>query len=143
VQTVLFACVHNAARSQMAAALFNALSDPRRARAESAGTRPGAAVNPVVVEVLREIGLDLGGAQPRLLTPEIASRADLLITMGCGEECPLVPGLLRRDWPLADPTGQPIERVRAIRDEIRGRLQALVSENGWERVTPHSPAVVD
>jgi arsenate reductase len=127
METVIFACVHNAGRSQMAAAFFNALADPARARAISAGTRPASRVHPEVVEVMREIGIDLSGAAPQLLTHELAERAQLLVTMGCEEDCPVVPGLRREDWPLADPKGQPIERVRAIRDEIRDRVAALLA----------------
>jgi arsenate reductase (thioredoxin) len=126
VRTVIFACVHNAGRSQMAAAYFNSLADPARARALSAGTRPGERVHPEVVAVMREEGIDLSGARPRTLTPELAAEAQLLITMGCGDECPYVPGLRRDDWPLDDPKGQPIERVRAIRDDIRARVEALI-----------------
>ena len=126
-RTVLFACVHNAGRSQMAAALLNHLAEPDRARAISAGTEPADHVHPVVAEVMREAGLDLGGVRPQLLTPELAASVDLLITMGCGEACPVVPGLHREDWPLPDPKGQPIERVREIRDEIRGRVQRLLA----------------
>jgi arsenate reductase len=131
VQTVLFACIHNAGRSQMAAALFNALADPARARAVSAGTQPAERVNPQVVAVLRELDIELGAARPRLLTPELAAETDLLITMGCGEACPFVPGLARLDWPLRDPAGQGLDTVRAIRDEIRARVAALVAERGW------------
>ena len=126
MKTVIFACVHNAGRSQMAAALFNRLADPAKARALSAGTNPGERVHPQVVAVMREEGVDLGNARPQKLTPELASQAQLLITMGCGDECPLVPGLRRDDWPLEDPKGQPLERVRAIRDDIRHRVEALV-----------------
>ena len=128
---VVFACVHNAGRSQMAAALFNAVADPARARAVSAGTRPGAAVHPVVVEAMREAGIDLASATPRPLTPERAAGARVLVTMGCGEECPYIPGAEREDWPLEDPAHLPIERVRAIRDEIRGRVRALAEKHGW------------
>lgn len=124
---VLFACVHNAGRSQMAAALLNQLAEPGRARAISAGTQPAERVHPVVAEVMREAGFDLDGMRPQLLTPELAASADLLITMGCGEACPVVPGLRREDWPLPDPKGQPIARVREIRDEIRGRVQRLLA----------------
>ena len=131
VQTVLFACVHNAGRSQMAATLFTALADPARARAVSAGTKPAERVNPQVVAALRELDIELGPARPRLLTPALAAEAQLLITMGCGEACPFVPGLERRDWPLRDPAGQGLETVRAIRDEIRARVAALVAERGW------------
>lgn len=130
---VLFACVHNAGRSQMAAALFGALADPARAHAVSAGTAPAERVHPEVVEVMREAGIDLGGARPRLLTPELAGEATLLVTMGCGEACPVVPGVGREDWPLADPKGQDLASVRAIREEIRSRVEALVAARGWRR----------
>lgn len=130
MKTVVFACVHNAGRSQMAAAYFNKLVDPARARAVSAGTRPGDRVHPEVVQVMSEDGIDLRGARPQKLTPELAAGAHFLITMGCGDECPYVPGLERRDWPLDDPKGQPIERVRAIRNDIRARVEALVAEEG-------------
>ena len=126
--TVLFACVHNAGRSQMAAAFFNALADPAKARAISAGTRPADRVQPVVIEAMREAGLDLSSQQPRCLTPALASGAQWLITMGCGDECPVVPGARRADWPVDDPTGQPLERVCAIRDAIRARVRALIEE---------------
>ena len=131
--TVLFACVHNAGRSQMAAALFNELVDPSRARALSAGTRPGAAVHPEVVEAMREIGIDLAARRPRLLTAELAAGANLLVTMGCGEECPFVPGLRREDWPLDDPKGKPLAEVRRIRNEIRQRVQELSRRLGLEQ----------
>jgi arsenate reductase (thioredoxin) len=134
VKTVIFACVHNAGRSQMAAAFFNQLADPSRARALSAGTTPGHRVHPEVVAVMREEGIDLSGARPQKLTPELASQAQLLITMGCGDECPYVPGVRRDDWPLDDPKGQPVERVRSIRDDIRARIQALVVQEGVEGV---------
>jgi arsenate reductase len=127
---VVFACVHNAGRSQMAAALFNQLVPPEVGRAVSAGTRPAERVHPVVVEAMREVGIDLSGATPRLLTGELAECARLLVTMGCGEECPLVPGLEREDWPLPDPKGQSIEAVRAIRDEIRERVLRLAERLG-------------
>jgi arsenate reductase (thioredoxin) len=131
--TVLFACVHNAGRSQMAAALFATLADPTKARAISAGTEPGDRVNPVVVEALRERGIDIAGARPRLLTPEVARGASWLVTMGCGDACPVVPGARVEDWPLDDPAGQPIARVRAIRDEIEARVRALIAREGWAR----------
>ncbi len=105
---VIFACVHNAGRSQMAAAFFEALADPAKARAISAGTRPGERVHPEVVTVMREIGIDLASARPRRLTPELAAGAALLVTMGCGDECPAVPGAQREDWPLEDPKGKPV-----------------------------------
>ncbi len=127
VKTVIFACVHNAGRSQIAAAFFNALADPSKAHAVSAGTEPGERVHPVVVDAMREVGIDLANAKPTKLTDELAARADILVTMGCGEACPVVPGVLRLDWPLDDPKGQPIEAVRAIRDEIRTRVENLVT----------------
>jgi arsenate reductase (thioredoxin) len=132
--TVIFACVHNAGRSQMAAAFFNQLADPGRARAVSAGTQPAGRVHPEVVVVMREIGIDLSSAQPRRLTDELAAAAQLLVTMGCGESCPVVPGLRRQDWNLPDPKGQPIERVRAIRDDIRAHVERLVAAEGCERI---------
>ncbi|MFO0575853.1 MAG: arsenate reductase ArsC [Polyangia bacterium] len=128
---VVFACVHNAGRSQMAAALFNRLADPARARALSAGTQPAERVHPEVVEGMRELGIDLSGARPQRLTTELAQAAGVLITMGCGDACPAVPGLRRDDWPLPDPKGQPLARVRAIRDEIRARVAALITSEGW------------
>ena len=124
--TVIFACVHNAGRSQMAAAFLNALADPAKVRAVSAGTRPAARVNPVVVEAMREVGIDLANARPRRLTRELAEGATLLVTMGCGEECPVVPGVARQDWPLDDPAGQGLVKVREIRDEVRRRVEALL-----------------
>src|SRR5262249_55981374 len=102
-----------------------------RARALSAGTEPGARVHPEVVAAMQEAGIDLSQAHPRKLTDEIAGDAQLLITMGCGEACPVVPGLQREDWPLPDPKGQPIEVVRVIRDGIRARVQRLIESNGW------------
>jgi arsenate reductase len=127
---VIFACVHSAGRSQMAAAFFNALADPAKARALAAGTEPGERVHPEVVAVMREVGIDLGAAKPRKLTPELAAGARLLVTMGCGEACPAVPAR-REDWPLPDPKGQPPERVRAIRDEVRERVRALLAAEAW------------
>jgi arsenate reductase len=130
---VVFACVHNAGRSQMAAALFNRLADPAKARALSAGTQPAERVHPEVVEGLRELGIDLAGARPQRLTTELVQGTSLLITMGCGEACPVVPGLRRQDWPLPDPKGQPLARVREIRDEIQGRVARLLADKGWRR----------
>jgi arsenate reductase len=126
MRTFIFACLHNAGRSQMSAALFNLLPDLTNARAISAGTQPAEHVHPVVVEVMNEIGIDLSSAKLQKLTREFAQGADLLITMGCGEECPYVPGLRREDWPLPDPKGQGIEAVRQTRDEIRKRVTALL-----------------
>ena len=133
MKTVVFACVHNAGRSQMAAALFNQVVDPGRARALSAGTQPAEHVHPEVVAVMREVGIDLTAARPTRLTDELAAGAQLLVTMGCGESCPVVPGLRRQDWDLPDPKGQPVQRVRAIRDEIRARVERLVTAEGWQR----------
>jgi arsenate reductase (thioredoxin) len=130
VKVIIFACVRNAGRSQMAAAFFNELADPAKARALSAGTTPGDRVHPEVVAVMQEKGIDLGGARPQKLTSELAAKAQLLITMGCGNECPYVPGVRRDDWSLDDPKGQPIERVRAIRDGIRARVEALIVQEG-------------
>lgn len=132
MKTVLFACVHNAGRSQMAAAWFNRLVDPSKARAISAGTEPGSKVHPEVLEAMREVGVDLSGAQPRFLSEELAGSAAMLITMGCGESCPVVPGVERDDWPFEDPKGKPIERVRAIRDAIRDRVAELILARGWK-----------
>jgi arsenate reductase len=130
VITVLFACVHNAGRSQIAAALFNRYADPKKARAISAGTQPAAHVHPEVVDAMRARGIDVSGATPQTLTPEIASTAQWLITMGCGDECPVVPGARRDDWPILDPKGQGATTVNAIADDIDARVRRLVaSEN--------------
>ena len=114
----------------MAAAFFNALADPSKARAVSGGTEPADRVNPVVVEAMREAGIDVLGKTPQRLTQTMAEHASLLVTMGCGDECPYVPGLRRDDWPLDDPAGQPLERVRVIRDNIRQRVHTLVTRAG-------------
>jgi len=124
--TVVFACIQNAGRSQMAAAFFNALADPTRAHAISAGTRPADRIHPEVLQAMREVGIALDGMTPRLLTPEIAADADVLVTMGCGEACPFVPGLRRLEWNLPDPHAQPMARVREIRDDVRARVAELV-----------------
>ena len=130
---VIFACVHNAGRSQMAAAFFNALAAPEKARAISAGTQPGEHVHPEVVAVMREVGIDLAGVRPQRLPADLAKGARLLVTLGCGDECPVVPGARRDDWPLQDPKGRPIERVRALREEIKARVELLVVAEGWSR----------
>ena len=127
--TVIFACVHNAGRSQMAAAFFNQLVGAGTARAISAGTAPGDRVHPEVVAAMREVGVDLSAAVPQRLTPELAAGAAWLVTMGCGESCPVVPGAHREDWPVADPKGQPIDRVRQIRDEIRRRVGQFIVDH--------------
>jgi arsenate reductase (thioredoxin) len=131
MNTVIFACIHNAGRSQMAAAWFNALADSTKARAVSAGTEPGTRVHPEVLEAMREVGIDLSDSTPQKLTDDLARRAQMLITMGCGEQCPVIPGLRRDDWPLEDPKGKPIARVREIRDDVRARVIALVRRKGW------------
>jgi arsenate reductase len=128
---VVFACVANAGRSQMAAAFFNKLASPARARAISAGTRPAPAVHPEVVDVMREAGIDLSAATPQYLSTDLAKDAHILITMGCGDECPLVPGVERDDWPLDDPKGQSVEMVRKVRDEIRQKVAELIKERKW------------
>ena len=127
MRKVIFACVHNAGRSQMSAAFFNRYADPSKSHAISAGTQPADRVHPVVIEAMKEVGLDVSNVKPQKLTPELAQDAYLLVTMGCGDECPLVPGLRRDDWPLPDPKGQGIEQVRVIRDEIEKRVKILVS----------------
>jgi arsenate reductase len=127
MRTVIFACVHNAGRSQMAAALFNATRPAdQEVRAISAGTDPGDRVHPEVVTAMREVGIDLSGATPQLLTADLAREASLLVTMGCGDKCPYVPGLQIEDWPLEDPKGKPVEEVRRIRDDIGARVADLL-----------------
>jgi arsenate reductase len=133
MKTVIFACIHNAGRSQMAAAWFNVLADAAKAGAISAGTEPGPRVHPEVLAVMQEVGIDLADRKPQKLTDELAYGAHMLVTMGCGEQCPVVPGLKRDDWPLEDPKGKPIERVREIRDDVRARVAALLLAEGWER----------
>jgi arsenate reductase len=129
--TVLFACVHNAGRSQMAAAWFNRLADPAKARAISAGTEPGLRVHPEVIEAMREVGIELSNAATTRLTADVAGQAQVLVTMGCGDDCPVVPGARHEDWPLDDPKSKPIARVREIRDEIRTRVDTLLDREGW------------
>lgn len=131
--TVLFACVHNAGRSQMAAALFNRLVDPAKGRAISAGTEPGERLHPEVVAALCELGIDVSRVQPQKLTDALAHQAQVLVTMGCGDACPFVPGARTEDWPLEDPKGRPIERVREIRDEIGRRVEDLAQREGLVR----------
>jgi arsenate reductase (thioredoxin) len=131
MDTVLFACVHNAGRSQMAAAWFNKICDGTKARAISAGTQPGERVHPEVLQVMSEEGIDLAGVKPQFLSAELAQQATLLVTMGCGDACPYVPGLKKMDWPLTDPKGQSTELVRKIRDEIRARVTELAQKQNW------------
>ena len=130
---VIFACVHNAGRSQMAAAFFNELADPAKAVAVSAGTQPGPRVHPVVVDAMKEVGIDVSAKQPQKLTEALARDAALLVTMGCGDACPYVPGLAVDDWPLRDPKDQPPDVVRGVRDDIRSRVAALLAARGWAR----------
>jgi arsenate reductase (thioredoxin) len=136
---VIFACVHNAGRSQMAAAFFNAAADPSAARAQSAGTQPADRVNPVVVEAMREVDIDVSRERPRLLTTELTRGADWLITMGCGDDCPVVAGVKREDWPLEDPADQPLGRVRDVRDAVRAKVDAFIAREGYAcRYNPRS-----
>ena len=130
---VIFACVHNAGRSQMAAAFFNQLAERTRAEAVSAGTEPGLRVHPEVLAAMQEIGIDLSAAKPQKLTQELANDAALIITMGCGDKCPYVPGLRRDDWPLPDPKGRPMDEVRAVRDDIKVRVAELIQAEGLEK----------
>ena len=125
--TILFACIHNAGRSQIAAAWFNQLADRAKARAISAGTDPGERVHAEVVEAMREVGIDLDGIVPQKLTEDLARRAQVLVTMGCGDACPVIPGARVEDWPLLDPKGQPLEIVRQIRDDIRAKVEDLIA----------------
>jgi protein-tyrosine-phosphatase len=125
--TALFVCLHNAGRSQMSAALLERAAAGRH-RALSAGTTPGDRVHPEVVEVMRELGIDLADRTPQRLTTELAEEADVVVTMGCGDECPYVPGKRYLDWDLTDPKGRSVDEVRAIRDDIAGRVEALVLE---------------
>jgi arsenate reductase len=124
---VLFVCLHNAGRSQMSRALFERAAGERHT-ADSAGTTPGERVHPEVVEAMGELGVDVSGRVPQLLTRELAERADVVVTMGCGDECPYIPGKRYVDWDLPDPKGRPVDEVRAIRDDIVARVEALASE---------------
>ncbi|WP_432574572.1 arsenate reductase ArsC [Kineococcus sp. SYSU DK005] len=132
--SVIFVCVHNAGRSQMAAAFTTALS-AGAVEVRSAGSLPADRVNPVAVEAMREVGIDLTGEQPKVLTPEAVQASDAVITMGCGDACPFYPGKRYEDWELTDPAGQGIEVVRAVRDEIRARVEALLAD-----LLPAAPA---
>jgi protein-tyrosine-phosphatase len=127
VAHVLFVCLHNAGRSQMSQALFERAAAGRHT-GESAGTTPGDRVHPEVVEAMRELGMNIADRQPQKLTTELAERADVVVTMGCGDECPYIPGKRYLDWDLTDPKGLPVEEVRAIRDQIARRVEALVAE---------------
>ncbi len=125
--TVLFVCVHNAGRSQMAAGYLESIAGDR-VDVRSAGSEPRETINPVAVEAMAELGIDLSARQPKLLTTDAVREADVVITMGCGDACPIFPGKRYEDWELTDPAGQPIEVVRQVRDEIRARVDALVAE---------------
>ena len=125
--TALFVCLHNAGRSQMSQALFERAAGGRHT-ALSAGTTPGDRVHPEVVEVMRELGIDLAGRTPRGLTRELTEQADVVVTMGCGDECPYIPGKRYVDWELEDPKGRPLDEVRATREDIDRRVTALVGE---------------
>jgi arsenate reductase (thioredoxin) len=125
--TALFVCLHNAGRSQMSQALFERTAEGRHS-ALSAGTTPGERVHPEVVEVMRELGTDLGDRVPQALSVELAQQADVIVTMGCGDACPYIPGKRYVDWNLPDPRGRPIEEVRATRDEIQKRVSKLVAD---------------
>ncbi len=133
MQKIIFACVHNAGRSQMSAAFFNQFADPKLALAISAGTQPAEHVHPVVVEAMLEVGIDLRNAKPQKLTAELAQGAGMLITMGCGDDCPYVPGLRRDDWPLTDPKDQGIDSVRQTREDIRERVLRLLARESLSR----------
>ena len=124
---VLFVCTQNAGRSQMSAALFRQVAAGRH-ESRSAGTRPAASVHPLVVEAMREVGIDLGGRRPLRLTDDLAAWADVVVTMGCGDECPYIPGKIYIDWELADPAKQPIGEVRLIRDDIGRRVKVLAGQ---------------
>jgi arsenate reductase len=126
---VLFVCLHNAGRSQISQALFERTAGEAH-EARSAGTRPGDRVHPEVVEVMREVGIDVSRRTPQRLTDELAGWADVVVTMGCGDECPFIPGKRYLDWDLPDPTGRPLEEVREIRDDIDGLVEDLVTELG-------------
>jgi len=125
--TVLFVCVHNAGRSQMAAGFLRGLAGDR-VRVLSAGSEPKDQLNPVAVEAMREVGIDIAGNAPTVLTVEAVRESDVVITMGCGDACPVFPGKRYEDWELDDPAGQPIEVVRSIRDEIRARVDGLIAQ---------------
>jgi arsenate reductase len=131
VITVVFACVHNAGRSQIAAALFNRYADPQQARALSAGTRPVDRVHPEVVTAMQRRGFNLAAHTPQPLTPELAAQAAWLITMGCGDQCPVVPGIHRDDWPILDPKGQAPATVDSIIDDIDARVRQFVAREHW------------
>ena len=128
---ILFACVHSAGRSQIAAAWFNAFANPDRAHASAAGTEPAKQLHPEVVAAMKEEGIDLSTRKPQLLTADLMKGAKLLVTMGCKEKCPVVPGVERADWPFDDPKGKSPEAIGKISDQIRARVEKLINERGW------------
>ncbi|CAL9280093.1 MULTISPECIES: arsenate reductase ArsC [Streptomyces] len=130
--SVLFVCVHNAGRSQMAAGFLGHLAGDR-VEVRSAGSVPGDRVNPSAVEAMREVGIDISAAEPKILTTEAVQASDYVITMGCGDACPIFPGKKYLDWALEDPAGKGVEAVRPIRDEIRARIEALIAEIDAQR----------
>lgn len=132
MKTVIFACVHNAGRSQMAAAFFNQLAGSAKAKGISAGTQPADRVHPEVLAVMKEVEIDLSSAKPTLLTEELAKGAVLLVTMGCGENCPYIPGLEIQDWPLPDPKGKSLDEVRKTRDRVKELIQELIEKKNWK-----------
>jgi arsenate reductase len=127
VPTVLFVCVHNAGRSQMAAGFLRELGGGR-VRVLSAGSEPSLSINPVAVEAMDEVGIDITGAVPQMLSTDSVQESDVVVTMGCGDACPFFPGKRYEDWALTDPAGQPLEVVRGVRDDIRGRVEQLLGE---------------
>jgi protein-tyrosine-phosphatase len=127
MSTVLFVCLHNAGRSQMSQALFERTANGRHT-AMSAGTTPADRVHPEVVEVMGELGIDVADHKPQLLTHELAEQADVVVTMGCGDQCPVIPGKRYLEWDLPDPKGRPVDEVRATRDEIANRVKTLLAE---------------
>lgn len=133
MEIVIFACIHNAGRSQMAAAFFNEYADRTKAQAISAGTQPASTVHPEVKTVMNEVEISLANAQPKLLTAELAKDAKYLITMGCKENCPYIPGLTILDWPFQDPKGQSLENVRTTREKIKMQVLAFLAQNLWLR----------
>ncbi len=126
-KTILFVCVHNAGRSQMAAGFMKSLGKDK-VNVLSAGSMPKDQINPVAVEVMKEVGIDISNNQPKILTTESVKESDVVITMGCGDACPIFPGKRYEDWQLEDPAGKDLETVRKIRDEIKSRIEALLSE---------------
>jgi arsenate reductase len=141
-QLVLFVCTHNKGRSQIANAFFNQLADPEKVRSISAGLQPAAEVQSEVVEVMREVGIELSDVRPVELTGRMLTELNFLVTLGCPERCPTIPLSRRQDWRLQDPTGRSVDEVRSIRDEIRKLVTELVREMGWTRATPPRPHLV-